>query len=130
RMQSLEADTVLGQDAGGPILDEDIGTAHKIAQQLGAFGPLEVEADAAFAAVFVEKDRTLPLGQAVIAHHVTARSELELDYFGTEIRHQLAGQRPGNVLREVEDAETGKDSTLRRISHRLFSSEAEVSHAV
>ena len=92
--------------AGRERLDEHVGVAHEMLQRGHAVGCVEVQHDAALAAV--------PHDMAGRASHRVAAGRLDLDHRRTAVGQQHGGDGARGVAGQVEDGET-----LERQRHRI-----------
>jgi hypothetical protein len=125
--QRLVADTELVHHAGAKILHHHVGFRRKALDDLDRFRLLQVQRQAALAAVDRLPSRRKPaLGPLLVergAAHVLALAPLHLDDIGAEQAQLVAGVRPGEHLREVENShafERSGHATSLFIVLRLF----------
>src|SRR5215470_3442338 len=104
--ERLGAESHLLEGAGTEILDEDVGAPDQLQQPLDVGGLLEIEGDAALVGVDGEEARrnALPEGRAPAARVVTL-GPLDLDDVGAHVAEDLRGDGPGQILRDLDDAD-------------------------
>jgi hypothetical protein len=110
RQHRLRADADLVDHAGPQVLDQDVRRLAQTVQRLDVRGRLEVEHDRALVAVLaveVERRRAIrPEGRAPEARVVAALGLLDLDHVGAHVGQQHAGQRTGQSLAHLDDADS------------------------
>ena len=79
---------------GCQILHQHICTPEKAVQNLGRFGVLHVQGDAAFAAIEPDKKARLTMNKTVVVTgEVSLTRPLHLDDIGTKVRHVARANR-------------------------------------
>jgi hypothetical protein len=113
-------------DHPGPeILDEDVGAFAQPEQRAAPGRGLEVHRDRALVAVVVEercREPVAPLRRG--AGRITPLERLDLDHVGTLVAEDHRRQRPGDVLRQVDDAIAPQGSIGERAGHEVAYSAA------
>ncbi len=108
------AESALVEHAGAEVLDHHVDFGSERAQELECLGLREVEAEALLAAVLLDE-----VGAAALLHErqharrVASWGELDLDDRGAELCHEARDRRPGEVLGEIQDEDSGEDAGLR-----------------
>ena len=110
-------DELLGHEAepghhrGPEVLDQHVGGGHELAQDGEVVGVVEVERDRPLPPVRVhEVGRGAAAARAHVAEDVAARRPLHLDHVGALLGQDHRGERPRQVHREVDDADSGEGS--------------------
>ena len=89
--------------AGAEGFDEDVRARGQAQQRFDPFRALEVEHEAALAALRVgEEHRDAIALQADLAARLAAR-RLDLDHLGAMVGHRLGQRRPGQKQRQIDD---------------------------
>ena len=98
------------------VFDEDIGGAHHAQQDLPALRPLEIERDAALAAIHHHERRrhAVDARLAISARVVPSRQLLDLDHVGAHVGEHGAARGPRHDLREFQHAHAGERTRMRR----------------
>jgi hypothetical protein len=100
--------------AGPPVLHEHVGAIHEREQGLAAARLLEVEHDAALAAVRVHVEARAPAAPVgADPHRVADPRRLDLHHLGALIREDHAGEGARQDLRDVDDANACERSRHR-----------------
>ena len=95
----LGADAEAVHDAGPEVLDHHVGAVDQALRDLEVAGRLEVEGDASLAALEEGVGRMLP---------ARAARRVDVDDVGALVGEHDAGQRAGDVLAEIDNADTGE----------------------
>src|SRR5439155_17096839 len=104
--------------SGAEILGDDVGLEHQTSGDLFSLFGLEVDDDAALAAVEQQEEVAVEIGLVAVpelARAVAFRRALDLDDVGPEPGEHLCAGRAGLVVREVDDADS-----LERLAHALL----------
>ena len=105
--------------ARAKAFDDEVGLLGEAAEDVAAGGGLEVERDASLAGVEFQEHTAAVAVRDVTgerphpARHVAAVGVLDLEDVGAVVGEQLGGVRPGDGLREVEDADAFQRSHRR-----------------
>ena len=103
-------------DAGPVVLQEDVGRARQLPEDLAALLRLEVDREAALVAVEREEARVDAVPRRAAAGDVAvplARDGLDLDHVGPQIAEAHRGQRAGHGDRAVEHAHARERAAAR-----------------
>jgi hypothetical protein len=92
-------DAKAGHDAGAEVLEDDIGALDQALGNLEIAGRLEVEGDAALSPLIEGIGGVLPAGSA---------RRVDVNDVGALVGEHDARERSGDVLAEVDDANTGE----------------------
>ena len=111
--EGIVAEAKTFDGAGGEVVEEDVGAGEQAGEDVASFGLLEVEDDAAFAAV----EPGEICGKAVedvivVACEVAAIWALDFDDVGTEVGELAGAEGSGDGLLESEEAEGGEGEGL------------------
>ena len=108
RLHLRGAEPELVERARPVRLQEHVGLRRQLEQDLDRFRPLEVEHQAALVAVERDEAHALVVADRRRgAAHVALR-RLDLDDVGAHVGEQRAGQRPGDEVRQLDDANPGE----------------------
>jgi len=91
--------------AGAEIVDQHVGLRDQRQQPRAVGFVLEVEHDAALAAVDAEKSAVLALERGRVVAQIIARRGFDLEHVGALIGEQRAAIGPGDIGAEIEHAD-------------------------
>jgi hypothetical protein len=104
----LGADADLVDHAGPEVLDQNVGRLAELVELVDVGGEFQVQGYGALVAVLaVEIERghaVRSVGRAPDARVVAAVGLLDLDHVGAHVGQQQAGQRSGQRLADLDDA--------------------------
>ena len=120
RAERLGAQPELFQRARSHVLEHDVDAAHVLLEPGHVARVLQIERDRALAGVDAVEARA-DAGQErrpPAARVVAPVRPLDLDDIGPQPSQRLAGERPGQVLRELEDLDAGERKGCHRVGDR------------
>ncbi len=108
--EALVVDAETRGDAGGEVLDGDVGLPRQVPDYLARLGPSEVEPEAFLPDVDPGEVAALVVAprlelEVSLAHVVAAARALDLDDARAEIGEEARAVRTGEDAREIEDHE-------------------------
>jgi hypothetical protein len=104
--ERIPAEAQAVHDAGPELLDQNLGLGDERQEPRDLLRVLEVERQAALAAVEQREAQALAVQPGrVAAHAVALAGALDLDHLGAGLGQQQGGQGPGQQGREVEHAQ-------------------------
>ena len=112
--QRLVVDAEAVGDAGAGVAEEDVEVRDDAVDQLLRLRPLEVEADAALAAVEDVEGLALARRELADAPAAVALGRLDLHHVGAEVGEVHPRERPGHDLRQLQHAHPVERSRHRR----------------
>ena len=89
-------------------MHEDVGLPHELQQYRKALGLLQVEHEAALAAVHAEEGAALGLERRRVLAQRVAAGRLDLGDFRAKVGEQRAAVGPGDIAAEIEDLDPGE----------------------
>ena len=105
------AEAEAGGGAGGEVLQQHVGVGEQLRQHLGRLGMLEVQRDAALAAIEPDEEAGLPVHEAVVgAGEVALAGPLHLDHVGAEVGQVAAADRRRHRVFQRDDADAFEGS--------------------
>jgi hypothetical protein len=109
RVQRRDIESEAVESAGSEVLHHDVGACHELVGDLDAVRVLEVERDAALAAVQPGEPGRLTVDDAVVvAGKVALTAAFDLDDVGAEVGEMARAKRRRDSLLEADNAQTGE----------------------
>ena len=108
RDQNIMAQPEPVQSARSETLNQDISPADQLSRLGGTLGGLEVEAGDNLASINRLIDRAITLTILIQMAHGIATGWLDLNHLSAQIGQYLGAVRGWEVLRQLNDAEAGK----------------------